>query len=200
MFFHSNPLRSVDRLNNKVVCFSPHLDGGRSTQLRSSRGFTLIELLIVIAIVGVLAGIATIHGREARMVANRAAAIGTLDAIRRAQDAFRVTCGEGSAYASSLAQLGKAQLVSPDLGGDGVRNGSLVVMIGSGTEGQPASRCTGEPMATGWYASAVPVSLGQSGRVGLATDQDHGIWEDSTGVAPAQPFAVGKTVRPIGDD
>ncbi len=154
-------------------------------------------MLIVIALIGVLAGIAALHSIAARMSANRASAISSLETIHRAQDAFRVLCGGGSGYAGRLEQLAQAQLISPDLGADGVKSGYTIAMAAAGTEGQPTDRCTGEPVAASWYASAVPVAPGQTGHSGFATDQDHGVWEETTGKAPAQPFAESDTARPV---
>jgi prepilin-type N-terminal cleavage/methylation domain-containing protein len=56
----------------------------------SSKGFTLIELLIVIAIIGILAGIVipTYQGSVAK--ANEAAAVATLNSIRVAQAKYVV--------------------------------------------------------------------------------------------------------------
>jgi general secretion pathway protein G len=49
------------------------------------KGFTLIELLIVIAIIGIMAGIAIPLYQSSVRKANEAAAVGTLTAIRTAQ-------------------------------------------------------------------------------------------------------------------
>lgn len=49
------------------------------------KGFTLIELLIVIAIIGVMAGIAIPLFQSSVRKANEAAAVGTLNSIRVAQ-------------------------------------------------------------------------------------------------------------------
>jgi prepilin-type N-terminal cleavage/methylation domain-containing protein len=52
---------------------------------RSRNGFTLIELLIVIAIIGVMAGIAIPLYKSSVRKANEAAAVSTLNTIRAAQ-------------------------------------------------------------------------------------------------------------------
>lgn len=52
---------------------------------RSGRGFTLIELLIVIAIIGVMAGIAIPLYKSNVRKANEAAAVSALNTIRAAQ-------------------------------------------------------------------------------------------------------------------
>jgi prepilin-type N-terminal cleavage/methylation domain-containing protein len=57
------------------------------TELIKSRrkGFTLIELLIVIAIIGIIVGIAVPMYKSSVRKANEAAAVGTLNAIRVAE-------------------------------------------------------------------------------------------------------------------
>jgi prepilin-type N-terminal cleavage/methylation domain-containing protein len=52
---------------------------------RSGKGFTLIELLIVIAIIGIMAGVAIPLYKSSVRKANEAAAVSTLSAVRVAQ-------------------------------------------------------------------------------------------------------------------
>lgn len=54
------------------------------------RGFTLIELLIVIAIIGIMAGIAIPLYKSSVRKANEAAAVGALSAIRVAQAKYAI--------------------------------------------------------------------------------------------------------------
>jgi len=58
---------------------------GSVSSLNKSRGFTLIELLIVIAIIGVMAGVAIPLYKSSVRKANEAAAVSTLNSVRVAQ-------------------------------------------------------------------------------------------------------------------
>ena len=49
---------------------------------------------------------------------------------------------------------------------------------------------------TDWYFSATPVSP-NLGRRGFAVNEAGGIWVDSAGVAPVEPFVEGGTIAPM---
>lgn len=83
---------------------------------RTSPGFGIVELMLVVAIIGIVASMATPALLRARSSANEASAIASIRAITSAQRAYAVTCGDGL-YAPSLAALGTAA--------DGARTGFL---------------------------------------------------------------------------
>lgn len=64
---------------------NPITSRGDVSTKRFGKGFTLIELLIVIAIIGVMAGIAIPLYKSSVRKANEAAAVSTLNTIRAAQ-------------------------------------------------------------------------------------------------------------------
>jgi type IV pilus assembly protein PilA len=169
----------------------------RRTRDRNDRGFTLIEILIVIVVAGILMAMAAFSLLRARASANEASAIATLKSINSAQLAYNAACGRGY-YAASLpilamppheaasggyidAELGTAPVV--DKSGYRVR-----VQIGdTGTEGV-VDDCNGNATVTSYYATAVPVTQGNTGTRGFATSQVGTIWQSADGTAPPEPF------------
>jgi prepilin-type N-terminal cleavage/methylation domain-containing protein len=85
-------------------------DGQPQTAVRKQRqkqhgGFSLIELLIVVAIILIIASIAIPSLIQSKIVANEAAAVGTLSTIRSAQAAYIASYPEAG-FADSLDKLG----------------------------------------------------------------------------------------------
>ncbi len=161
-------------------------------------GFTLIELLVVTAIIGVVSAIAVSSLIRARIAANEASAISSLRVIQTAQAAFRWECTADRAYAAGLPQLGGARMVSPDLAvASTVIKSGYAITLTPTVDGPENDRCTDQPTALEWYAQAVPVSINTSGGRGFATAEGENIWQDTSGVAPSEPFGAAGTVSRI---
>jgi prepilin-type N-terminal cleavage/methylation domain-containing protein len=170
--------------------------------MRNSNGFTMIELLIVIALIGILSAVAAASLMSARISSNEASAIGSIRAIVSAEVDFN---GFNRGYATNLATLATAcpgmsvAFISSDLDANGVtKNGfRYSLLVGAGAVAGPAD-CNGAPTQSAFYANAVPVSIGMTGSRAFATNQISAMWQDTSGIAPTEPFTPGPTVSLIG--
>jgi type IV pilus assembly protein PilA len=165
----------------------------RGDSVFSARGFTLIEVLIVCAVLGILAAMVVSHLAKAKLAANEASAIGTLRAVNSAQMAYSSSCGR-SLYSPTFARLVAGGFASPDMNLS--PKSGYVFTLTAGTGAAAGPDCTAQPTQSAYYVSAQPVSIA-TGRRAFATSMGGSIWQDSTGVPPAQPFTVGGTVAPI---
>lgn len=170
---------------------------------RCAHGFTLVELLIVLAVLGILAAMASVRLDRARQASNEASAIGSLRAINAAQSTYASSCG-GAGYAQSLEDLAKAPpgsvqaFITLDLTHNDVVKSGYVVRVdpdAGSTIVTPSSRACNAPAGhalSSYFASAVPVSMGQSGRRTFATDKRSTIYvrEDGVAIAPGMYGAV----------
>lgn len=114
----------------------------KASKMRSRKGFSLIELLIVVAIILVIAAIAIPSLLQARIAANEASAVGSLNAIKSAE----IT------YYTAYPTIG----YSPDIGS-----------LGGASPCTPSS--TSACLIDSFLSSSTPGTLGKSGFVYLAT-------------------------------
>jgi type IV pilus assembly protein PilA len=156
-------------------------------------GFTLVELMIVVAIIGVLAGITAHHILAAKAAANEASAIGTLRAVNSGQAAYASTCG-GGGYASGLDVLANGRYASADVAYV-QKNGYFFALDTSAAATGPVD-CNATPSKMSYYLTAIRVS-NLTGNRGFATNEYGTIWQDMTGAVPTEPFATAGTVSPI---
>ena len=114
---------------------------------RKKKGFTLIELLIVIAIIGILAGIAIPNFLGARTRARVAKSFADMDAIAKAEEMYFVDNGEYTEQTSDLVnnQYLNASTVKDPWGNayviatspDENKSSTMYLIVGMGPDQKP---------------------------------------------------------------
>ena len=136
--------------------------------MRHQSGFSLLELLIVVAIILIIAAIAIPNLLQARLAANEASAVGSLNAIKSAE----IT------YFNTYPTVGYANIIG-DLGGAGPCTPSSTTAC----------------LIDNFLATATPGGVGKSGYYYLATGVVTGGATNNTafvsGAAPIRSHSTG---------
>jgi type IV pilus assembly protein PilA len=134
--------------------------------MKDIKGFSLLELMIVVAVILIIAAIAIPSLLQARISANEASAVGSLNAIKTAEFTYFNTYPTVG-YAVQLADLGGAYPCTPG----------------------PVSACLLDDV----MATAGPGSVGKGGYVFRAIGFASGSPINSTFVSGGAPMTVNKT-------
>ena len=173
-----------------------HMAANRT--LNREHGFTLIELLIVVAIISILAALATAGLLRSRMTANEVGAIASLRVVATAQKVYATSCG-GGAYATTFIVLGTPpgggqSFISADLGSSltPTKSGyAFALTPGAGSVAGPLD-CNGQATNSAFYAAASPLS-GTTGGRAFAVNANSTLWQLMGGTPPAEPFGAPAT-------
>jgi type IV pilus assembly protein PilA len=133
--------------------------------MQQEKGFSLIELLIVVAIILIIAAIAIPNLLQARIAANEASAVGSIQALKTAEITYYNTY-PSVGYADKLADLSGATPCTPS----------------------STSAC----LIDSFLAASTPGSVGKSGFVFLATGINVG-GINSAFVVATSPVNVNRT-------
>jgi type IV pilus assembly protein PilA len=152
-------------------------------------GFSLIELLIVVAIILIIAAIAIPNLLRARIAANQASAVENVRTISSASITYSSTYtngfpptldslgGVGTTASCDFANLVEETLTTPPYQKSGYQysyagqNGNIL---------NPPSAC-GTPGFNGFFITAVPLTVGQTGQTSYCSDTPGEIHFDATG-------------------
>jgi type IV pilus assembly protein PilA len=163
----------------------------RREHYAAEQGFTLFELLVVVGIISAILAITVPMLMRARMAANESSAIGSLRTVNSAEAGYSGSAAQGG-YATQLSVLalpcpgGNVGFISPDLAVDPSRRGGYVITLDPGAATPGPDDCNGTGSRTGYYLTAVPISVARTGHRAFGSTQRAVLFVDPTGAAPTE--------------
>ena len=151
----------------------------------SPAGFTIVEILIVMSLLGIVASLAIMGTRQARVRTAETAAVSALRTINQAQFAFMQVCGNQS-YAPTLVSLSTpppgsdSAFLSLDLAqSDPLPKSGYLFQLGGTPNPDAVATCTGVIPLAGYFLTADPLTPGHSGTRFFGTNSDRVIYGDA---------------------
>ncbi|MGP8093371.1 MAG: prepilin-type N-terminal cleavage/methylation domain-containing protein [Candidatus Sulfotelmatobacter sp.] len=151
------------------------------------KGFSLIELLIVVAIILIIAAIAIPNLLRAREAANEASAVASIRTINTAEITYSSTYPTVG-FAASLTVLGGVAPCTPTSTTACLIDSLLSGGKKSGYNFAEAPGAVATPQTT-YYATAVPITLDQTGTRTFCSFEDAVVRVQPTGGAVASEAA-----------
>jgi len=154
--------------------------------MRKQKGFSLIELLIVVAIILIIAAIAIPNLLRARMAANESSAVASVRTINTGMVTYNSTYPTVG-FATALTNLGGTAPCTPS----SVTACLIDSVLGAGTKSGynfAATGAGGTPQVQ-YYATAVPITLNQTGIRSFCAFEDAVVRVQPTGAAIASEGA-----------
>jgi type IV pilus assembly protein PilA len=150
--------------------------------MRKQKGFSLIELLIVVAIILIIAAIAIPNLLRARMAANESSAVASVRTINTGMVTYNSTYPTVG-YATALTNLGGVAPCTPSSTTACLVDSVLAAGVKSGYNF--AATGAGGPPQVQYYATAVPITLNQTGIRSFCAFEDAVVRVQPTGAAIA---------------
>ena len=154
--------------------------------MSKQKGFSLIELLLVVALILIIAAIAIPNLLRARMAANESSAVASVRTINTGMVTYNSpypTVG----YADTLAALGGVAPCTPSS-----TTACLIdSVLAAGTKSGYTFTATGAggPPAVNYFATAVPITMNQTGIRSFCAFEDAVVRVDPTGALAASEAA-----------
>jgi len=149
--------------------------------MRKQKGFSLIELLIVVAIILIIAAIAIPNLLRARMAANESSAVASIRTINTAMITYSSTYPTVG-FSASLTALGGVAPCTPTSTTACLIDSVLSAGVKSGFNFTAQAGVAATPQTT-YYATAVPVTLNQTGTRSFCSFEDAVVRVQPTGAA-----------------